>query len=70
MKVHDLAQRDYDGLLGIVTRVRKSDVITVLITVDSKLCSVDAFKRDWKVVSKRRKRKNKKKLDFCIPSTV
>ena len=58
MKINDLIQR-YDGLLGIVTRVRKSGIVRVMIF--DPMWEIDQIKKDWKVVSERRSaNKNRK----------
>ena len=52
MRINDLVQR-YDGLLGIVVRVRKNGIIRVLMPPSWQ--PIDQIKRDWRVVSEFRR---------------
>ncbi len=53
MKIHDLVRRTGDGMLGIVTRVRKNGRIHVRIMPSWE--ELVQSKRDWEVVSAHRK---------------
>ena len=51
MRIHDLVMR-YDGLIGIVTRVRKNGIVRVIIC--DPIWEFDQIKKDWKVISESR----------------
>ena len=51
MRINDLVQR-YDGLLGIVVRVRKNGTVRVIIF--DPIWEFDQIKKDWKVISESR----------------